>query len=529
MEPHEIEVAAKLPRAHVSRRAKGYVDRLVANDESVRCRRGARDERGGHQNECGNPKDGHGQERDLLRKEADACRALKDGRASLIEFLHSKMLLLRGFSALLCALAVALTLAGTAAGANPPRVLAVKFSNDINPVTQDYLTGEIDRAQRDGYDAVVILMDTPGGLDSSMRDIIKKILDSTVPVVVYVYPPGSRDASAGVFITMAADVAAMAPETNIGSSTPISTSGGNIPSDLRRKVINDAVAYIRGLASEHGRNADWAEKAVRVASNLPAREALAMNVVDVIAPDLPTLLNDIDGMRVEPKGIVLHTADADVTTVEMSFWKKVLDTLIDPNIIVLLLSLGVLGITVELFNPGLIFPGTFGAVSLIIGLFGLQVLPVSAAGVLLMLLAAAFFAAEPFVMSHGALALAGATCFVIGSLMLFDPAGPGYQVSIWVALAIAGTLGLLVAFAVTKIVVARRRRPVTGQEELVGQIGVVRKALAPSGLIFVHGELWQARSDGDPIAAGQSVLVQGIEDSLVLRVRPVETAVAVTA
>ena len=439
------------------------------------------------------------------------------------------MLLLRGFSALLCAFAVALALAGTAVGADPPRVLAVEFENDINPVTADYLTGAIDQAEKDGYDAVVILMDTPGGLDSAMRDIIKKELASPVPVVVYVSPPGSRAASAGVFITMAADVAAMAPNTNIGSSTPISTSGGNIPSDLRRKVINDAAAYIRGLAETHGRNADWAEQAVRQASNLTAEEALQKNVVDVVAPDLPTLLNDIDGMRTEPKGLVLHTAGADVTTIHMSLWKRILDTLIDPNIIVLLLSLGVLGITVELFNPGLIFPGTFGAIALIVAFFGLQVLPESAAGILLILLAAAFFVAEPFVMSHGALALAGAACFVVGSLMLFDPAGPGYQVSIWVALAIAGTFTLLMVFALTKIVQARRRKPVTGEEDLVGQVGVVRKPLDPSGLVFVHGELWQAQSDGGSIGVGANVLVESVGEGLVLHVRPAEAPVAVTA
>ena len=291
-------------------------------------------------------------------------------------------------------------------------------------------------------------------------------------------------------------------------------------------MINDAAAYIRGLA---GRNADWAEEAVRQASNLTAEEALDQNVVDVVAPDLPTLLNDIDGMKTEPKGLVLHTAGADVTTIHMSLWKRILDTLIDPNIIVLLLSLGVLGITVELFNPGLIFPGTFGAIALIVAFFGLQVLPVSAAGILLILLAAAFFAAEPFVMSHGALALAGAACFVIGALMLFDPAGPGYQVSIWVALAIAGTFTLLMVFALTKIVQSRRRRPVTGQEELVGQIGVVRRALDPAGLVFIHGELWQARSDDEPIGVGQEVVVERIEEGLVIHVRRVEASVPVTA
>jgi len=256
---------------------------------------------------------------------------------------------LRAFFVFAAAGAAALALSGTASAAQP-RVLLVQFASDINPVTQDYLTGQIDRANDDHYDAVVIQMDTPGGLDSSMRAIIKSELASRVPVVVYVAPPGARDASAGVFITMASDVAAMAPETNIGSSTPISSSGGNIPSDLRRKVINDAVAYIRSLASEHGRNADWAEKAVREAANLPARDALAQHVVDVIAPDVPTLLDRIDGRKVEPKGIVLHTRGAAITTVHMSLWKRLLNTLIDPNLIAILLSLGTLGIIVELWR-----------------------------------------------------------------------------------------------------------------------------------------------------------------------------------
>jgi membrane-bound serine protease (ClpP class) len=525
VKPDEVELVRSLTRLNHSSRSKG----LVSNREAVRSESGRRRGQSERKSCEGGARQGHCDSSGLRERQTKAFSALKCESLTLIEFLHSKMLLMRGFSALLCTAAVFLALAGTAAGADTPRVLAVEFSNDVNPVTADYLTGAIDQAKEDGYDAVVILMDTPGGLDSAMRDIIKKELESTVPVVVYVYPQGSRAASAGVFITMAADVAAMAPNTNIGSSTPISTGGGNIPSDLRRKVINDAAAYIRGLAETHGRNADWAEQAVRQASNLTAEEALDQNVIDVVAPDLPTLLNDIDGMKTQPKGLVLHTAGADVTTIEMSLWKKILDTLIDPNIIVLLLSLGALGITVELFNPGLIFPGTFGAIALIVAFFGLQVLPVSAAGILLILLAAAFFAAEPFVMSHGALALAGAACFVVGSLMLFDPAGPGYQVSIWVALAIAGTFTLLMVFALTKIVQARRRRPVTGEEELVGQVGVVRKTLDPAGLVFVHGELWQARSDGDPIGPGEDVVVEGIDDGLVLRVRRVEAPVPVTA
>ncbi len=349
------------------------------------------------------------------------------------------MAFLRPFSLLLVAFGLALVLAHTAAPQSEddrPRVLAVEFDNDVNPVTADYLIGEIDRANEENYDAVVLLVDTPGGLDTAMRDIIKSELASEVPVILYVSPPGSRAASAGVFLAMAADVAAMAPGTNIGSSTPISSSGGDIPSDLRRKVINDAAAYIRELAESHGRNGDWAEDAVRKASNVGATEALELGIVDYVSPDLPTLLNEIDGTTTEPKGIVLNTADAQIDEVEMSFWKRLLDTLVDPNLIVLLMSIGLLGITIEVMNPGLIFPGTVGAICLIMGLFGLQVLPVSWAGVLLILLGFGFFVAEAFVISHGALALAGTVSFVIGALLLFDPAGSAYQVSVWVALAI---------------------------------------------------------------------------------------------
>jgi membrane-bound serine protease (ClpP class) len=447
---------------------------------------------------------------------------------SLIESLQAEMVSVRGLFALcaLCGTALALAGGGVAGGGDQPRVLAVEFENDINPVTQDYLTGQIDRAVEEGYDAVVVELDTPGGLDSSMREIIKKELDADIPVVVYVAPPGSRAASAGAFITLAADVAAMAPNTNIGSSTPVAVGGGEIPSDLRRKVINDAAAYARELAETHGRNGDWAESAVRQAANLGAQEALEMNVVDIVSPDLPTLLNEIDGMRTEPKGLVLNTAGAAVDHVEMSFWKRVLDTLIDPNLIVLLMSLGVLGITVEIFNPGLIFPGTLGAISLIIGLFGLQVLPVSWAGVLLLLLAFGFFAAEAVVTSHGALALAGAASFVVGALMLFDPAGPAYQVSLPVAIAVGGTLAVLIGFAVAKVVQARRAPTKTGQEELVGEIGVVREPLDPTGLVFVHGEIWRAHVDGEPIGIGESVRVEAIEDGLVLSVSRVEQPAA---
>jgi membrane-bound serine protease (ClpP class) len=420
---------------------------------------------------------------------------------------------------LLVAFAVA-AVVPSAYAATPPRVLAVEFDNDVNPVTADYVIDQIERANEEHYDAVVILLDTPGGLSDSMKDIYEAELASDIPVIVYVYPEGARAASAGVWIGQAGDILAMAPQTNIGSSTPISVGGDDIQEDLRRKVVNDAAASLRALAREHGRNVEWADAAVRRASNLNAREALAQNVIDVIAPNLPALLNKIDGRETKPKGLVLNTAGAKVENVEMSLWKRILDTLIDPNLIVILLSVGVLGITIELWSPGLILPGTVGAISLVIALFGLQVLPISWAGILLMLLAAGFFVAETFVVSHGALALAGAVAFVIGSLMLFDPAGEDYQVNLRVALIVAGVMAAMVGLAAAKVVQVRRAPVVTGDSELIGQVGIVRQALDPEGFVFVHGELWRARTNGEPVPPGEEVRVEGLDDGLTLTVSP---------
>src|ERR687892_176243 len=422
----------------------------------------------------------------------------------------SLMKSLRVLPALIAALVVV-----PAAGAQTPRVLAIHFDNDVNPVTADYVVGELERAERDGFDAAVIVVDTPGGLAESMRDIYQKELALKVPVIVYV-PTGARAASAGVWIAQAADALGMAPQSNLGSSTPVSGTGGEIPSDLKRKIVNDAAKSLRAIAEEHGRNGDWAEEAVRVGSNLTAREALEMDVIDVVAATLPELLERADGRRTQPKELVVHTAGAQIVNVEMSLWKRILDTVIDPNIIVLLMSIGLLGITVEILNPGLILPGTVGAISLIVGLFGLQVLPVSWAGILLMLLAAAFFGAEAFVTSHGALALAGAVSFVVGALLLFDPAGDQYQVSIWVALAVGGTLAAVTAIAVTKIVQARRAPTKTGQEEVLHDVGVVRSRLAPTGLVSLHGEIWRARTSGEPLEVGEPVRVEAIGEGLVL-------------
>jgi membrane-bound serine protease (ClpP class) len=394
-----------------------------------------------------------------------------------------------------------------------PRVLAVHLDNDINPVTQEYVDNEVDRAESDGFSAVVLVLDTPGGLGTSMRGIVKRFLAAKVPVVVYVAPSGSSADSAGAVITMAADVAAMAPQTNIGSSTPISLNGADISKDLRRKIVNDAAAYVGELAREHDRNVEAARKMVTVASNYGAREAKRIGLVEVIAPTLPALLVKIDGMKTVPKGLVLHTAGAQVENVEMSFWQRARDLLVDPNLIALMLSIGLIGIVVELWNPGLIFPGTVGAISLLLGLYGLQILPVSATGLLLMLLAAAFFVADAFVPTHGAVTLAGAVLFVLGALMLFDPAGDAYQVSLPVAVAIAGTLALLLGFALTRVVRAARNPVAVGMQGLVGGEGVVRR----EGMVQLNGELWQAHTeDGSPLLPGEHVRVERVEPGLQL-------------
>jgi membrane-bound serine protease (ClpP class) len=412
----------------------------------------------------------------------------------------------------------------SAAQSNPPRVLAVVFENDVNPVTQDYLTDEIARANKQHYDAVAILMDTPGGLSEAMRKIVKAELASKVPVIVYVSPDGARAASAGVWIGQAADILAMAPQTNIGSSTPINLGGENIQSDLRRKVVNDAAASLIALAASHDRNAVWAGQAVRKASNLPARTALRKNVIDEVAPTLPALLDKIDGQKTVPKGLVLHTAGAEVTEVRMGLWRRILDFLIDPNLISLMLSLGVLGLIVELWHPGLIFPATFGILCLAIAFYGLDVLPVNWAGLILIAAAFAFWIAELFVaFSHGALTLAGAACFVFGTLLLFQPAGSGYQVSLWVSLAVALTVSAFFALTLAKVVQARRKPPSVGPQTIVGAQGHVGR----DGLVAVRGELWRAReADGVQLATGEDVEVVAL-DGFELVVRRVETPAAV--
>lgn len=395
-------------------------------------------------------------------------------------------------------------------------MLAVEFENDVNPVTRDFVEQQLDRAEREDYDAVVILLDTPGGLVSSMEDIVKAELASTVPVIVYVSPEGASATSAGAFIAEAGDLLAMAPQTTIGSSTPVGSGGENLPPDLREKAVEKLSAQLRGLAKDHGRNPDAGERAVRGGDSWTAEEAVDENVADMLAPDLPTLLDKADGFKTKPKGLVLHTANADVDTATMSLWQQILDLLIDPNVVFLMVSIGLIGIIVELWNPGMIFPGTVGAISLVISLFAAQVLPVNWAGLLLMLLAAAFIGAEPFVASHGALAVAGTVCFILGGLLLFEPSGGVYDVSLPLILGVAAAMAGLIALVVVKLVQVRRRPVEVGANTMVGTMGVVRG----EGLVFVNGELWRARTDdGDSLRIGDEVDVEGM-DGLELIVRP---------
>jgi len=279
--------------------------------------------------------------------------------------------------------------AGAPQAANAPRVLAIHFTSDVNPVTQDWVNSQMSHAASHGYAAAVIVLDTPGGLEESMRKIVQRELSLPIPVVVYVSPEGARAASAGVWIAQAADVLAMAPNTNIGSSTPIDASGANVGSDLHRKVVNDAAASLRGLAKSHGRNAAWADAAVRKASNLTAVEALHKNVIDLISPSLPALLNTIDGWKSVARDVTLHTKGAEIVDVHPGFFTRFLSTLIDPNIISLLFLAGLAGLGFELFHPGAIIPGAFGAICMVCALFGFSVLPLSWAGLILVLLGAA--------------------------------------------------------------------------------------------------------------------------------------------
>jgi membrane-bound serine protease (ClpP class) len=400
---------------------------------------------------------------------------------------------------------VVLAAAGSAQAGNG-KVLVARFDADVNPVTQKWLSDRIDEGA--SYDALVIELDTPGGLDSSMRKIVQDELAAKEPIVVYVAPNGARAASAGVWIAQAADVLAMSPVSNIGSSTPITGSGANIGSDEKRKVVNDAAASLRNLASAHGRNAKWADLAVRKASNLTAQEALKMNVADLIAATLPVLLVKIDGRTSKARDVTLHTAGDEVVTKRIGFFTRLLDTLIDPNLLSLLFLAGIGGIIFEVFHPGVVLPGALGAVSLVTALYGFSILPTNWAGFALIVLGLFLLVVDAHVVTHGALSVSGLIALAVGLLMLFHDAPGRYRIHVWFVVLITAAIGGFMAFALGKAVQARRRP--SAMPAMVGAEGVVRR----DGLVFVRGELWQVASDnGDALEPGarvQVVEVQGL-------------------
>jgi membrane-bound serine protease (ClpP class) len=367
---------------------------------------------------------------------------------------------------------------------------------------------------------VIFRLDTPGGLDTPMRDIIKDIIGAPMPVVVYVSPNGARAASAGLYITQAADVAAMAPQTNIGSATPISIGPGEQDKVLGRKIRNDAAAYVRALAEGHGRNPDLAEEMVRKATNVTASEAKARGLIDVVATDQQALLRKLDGFHVKgPKAQVLHTKGARVENRDIPFKYQVLELLVNPNTVFLLFTLGLIGIGFELFHPGAILPGALGAVSLIIALYGLAQIPISVAGLLLILLAFGLFVAEAFIVSHGALAAGGVIALIAGGLLLFDTGSSAFEISVPLVIFTAALLGSFFAWVISKAVQARHGRVRTGTEELIGEHAVVRSALDPVGHVFVQGALWRAAAaDSESLSVGEEVVVESV-DGLTLKVR----------
>ncbi|MGB6054183.1 MAG: nodulation protein NfeD [Burkholderiaceae bacterium] len=409
-------------------------------------------------------------------------------------------------------------------------VLVLQLAGAIGPASADFVTRGIARADKDGAQLLVLQMDTPGGLDTSMRDIIKAILASPVPVASFVAPSGARAASAGTYILYASHIAAMAPGTNLGAATPVQiglggesgqpkktadkdAAGKQAPAadeqgTMARKQMHDAAAYIRGLAQLRGRNAEWAERAVREAVSLSADEALAQKVIDLTVADVPALLARLDGRAVRTASgeHVLHTRGADVITLQPDWKSRLLGVITDPSMALLLLMAGVYGLFFEFANPGFVLPGVVGAICLLLGLFALHMLPVNYAGLALILLGLAFMVAEVFLTSFGVLAVGGIIAFALGAVMLIDTELPGYGVPLGLIAAVS-VFSAAFVFAVASVAVKARRRPqVSGREAMLGSIGEVLEDLQGEGWARVHSEHWAVRS-AVPLKRGQRVRV----------------------
>ncbi len=403
--------------------------------------------------------------------------------------------------------------------------VSIELPGSIDPATESWISSALEDAADDGAELVIIRLDTPGGLDTSMREIVKDVIAAPMPVVVYVSPDGARAASAGLFVTQAADVAAMAPQTNIGSASPISISGADIDEVLGRKIENDAAAYVRALASAHGRNPELAEEMVRDATNVTAVEALDAGLIDLIATDQDDLLRQLDGFVVQgPKAGALSTDGLEIENRDMPLQYDVLQVIVNPNVAFLLILVGILGLAIELFSPGLLLPGAVGLVSFVLGLYGTAQLPVTAAGIILLVAGIGLIIAEAHLATFGILGVIGVIALAVSGLMLFDTDSEGFEISAPLVIGVAVVLGGLLLIAVKKVVEARRNPVWTGEEELPGSEGDVRVAIDPVGQVFVHGALWRAEaadeSGAGPIPPGTRVRVESV-DGLTLKVRTV--------
>lgn len=402
----------------------------------------------------------------------------------------------------------------------PPQhvVYLITIDAPITPVVAEYITKSIDKATKQNAEALLIQLNTPGGLVDSTNHIVMKIMSSSIPVVVYVAPSGGRAASAGVFITLSAHIAAMAPTTHIGAASPVQMEG-KMDETMAKKVTNDLAAMIRGIAEKRGRNAKWAEDAVRKSVSITETEALKNNVIDLIAPDIDTLVKQIDGRTVDVVigTRTLKTAGATVKELPMGFRYKLLGIISNPNIAYILMILGFYGLYFELSNPGAIFPGVAGAICLILAFYALQTLPINYAGLMLIILAIGLFIAEAFITSHGVLGVGGAVAMLFGSLMLIDSPEPSLQISWAVILPVVAASALLFIVTVTVAVRAHRSRVDTGKEGLIGKEAEAKTDIGADGQVFLRGEYWNARSD-EPIAKGEKVMVVAV-DGLRLKVK----------
>jgi membrane-bound serine protease (ClpP class) len=458
---------------------------------------------------------------------------------------HRTAGLRRPWSVLLGLLAGAWAIAVIGASSGAPSATLLPVSGAIGPATSDFFVRKLRAAQEAEADLVVVTIDTPGGLDTAMRDMIQAILASEVPVVTFVSPSGARAASAGTYLVYASHVAAMAPATNLGAATPVQIGpGGPAPTAPRppvekddkadkadqdgelpgtameRKALNDSIAYIRGLAELRGRNVEWAEAAVREGASLPASEALEAGVVEIVAEDIPDLLRQLDGRKVKlrAKEVVLATQGMSLHEVEPDWRTNLLSLITNPNVAYLLMLIGIYGLLLEGYNPGAILPGVVGAICLLLALFAFQVLSVNYAGLALIALGVILIVAESFVPAFGTLGLGGIVAFVIGSVLLLDREVPGFAVA-WQLIVAMALSGALVLVAIVSFAVRARRRPVvSGVEALAGETAEAVEDFEREGLVRLRGELWKARS-GTPVRNGQRLRVRSI-DGLLLHVEP---------